>query len=440
MALASGAHARTRPRYGGALRAQTQAIAMSGDYTPEVLVGPVFETLVTVDDNGHLKPGLAISWTSSNNGRRWEFTLRPGVTFHDGQPCDSPAIELSLSMMSGFPWRAHATARGLVIESDEPQPNLPALLSLQRYAIFATQPNDHPVGTGPFEIENRTAAAFSLSANDKYWGGRPFVDRLEITTSRNSRDQMSDFTLDRADVIEITPEQWRRAQQDHLRTSLSRPSQTVFVVMDSSRPGLQDVRLRQAIALSIDRYAIHNVIFQRQGEISASLLPNWLTGYAFLFDPRQDIVRARQLRNEVGQAPPLAIAYDAGDQLQRLIAERIALNVQDIGISMQAVPNTASRIDLRIRVINLPSLDPAAALSGIADQLGLTLPSIGASPESLYNSERAALQTYMAIPLVTVPRATALKDRVRNWTESPEGNRRFANVWLAPRTRPEVRP
>jgi ABC-type transport system substrate-binding protein len=438
--LASAVHARTRSRYGDTLRAETQAIAMSGDPAPEMLVGLVFETLVTVDDSGHPQPALAATWTSSNNNQRWEFTLHPGVAFHDGQPCDSPALALSLSRVPGLPWKVHATARGLVIESDTPQPNLPAMLSLPRYAIYAPTQGDQSVGTGPFRIESRNGSTFLLKANDDYWGGRPYVDRLEITTSRSPRDQLNDFSLDRTDVIELGSDQWRRAQQDRLRISSSRPSQAIVVLVDSTKPELRDQRLRQAITLSIDRATIHNVIFQRQGEIAASLLPNWLTGYAFLFDSKQDIARARQLRNEVGRVSALTIGYDPADPVQRLIAERIALNVHDAGINMQAVPNSTPGLDLRIRTVAVPSLDVAAALNGTVDQLNLMAADSSPNAESLYANERAALQTYRAIPLVFLPRTTAINARVRNWTASPDGQWHLADIWLAPRSRSEVRP
>jgi len=438
--LLTASQARTRPRYGDTLRADTKTVVMSGDTTPDALVGTVFETLVTVDDSGNLQPGLATNWISTNNGSRWEFTLRSGVNFHDGQPCTPAAIQRAFARLGNIPWHIRATADGLIFESDTPQPNLSALLSLPRYAISATTAEGDTVGTGPFRTDKRTGPIVSLKANDDYWSGRPFVDNLEITTSRTPRDQMTDFTLDRADLIEITPDQWRRAQQDHLRTFASRPAELVAIVVTSSKPELRDTRLRQAISLAIDRAAIHNVIFQRQGEVAASLLPNWLTGYAFLFDINPDVTKARQLRMEVGQVPALAIGYDAANPTERLIAERVALNAHDIGVNMQAVPNTTPGIDLRIRSVALPSLDPATALNGLIDELALMPATSSPTPESLYANERAALQTYSAIPLVFLPRTTALKDRIRNWTASPNGEWHFENVWLVPHSRAEVRP
>ena len=141
--------------------------------------------------------------------------------------------------------------------------------------------------------------------------------------------------------------------------------------MNSTKPELRDIRLRQALSLAIDRSAIHNVIFQRQGEVAGGLLPNWMTGYAFLFPAAQDIARARQLRIEVGNIPSITIAYDIADPLERLIAERIALNVRDIGINMQAVAGNGASSDLRLIRLALASVDPATALNGIVEQVNI---------------------------------------------------------------------
>lgn len=406
---------------------------MSGDNTPDTLAGIVFETLVTIDDTGRPQPGLATAWNSTNGGARWEFTLRHGVTFHDGSPFNSAVVVRSLSKLSNQPWRVRASTDSVIFESEAPQPNLPSLLSLPQFAINATTSDGDVVGTGPFRLNQRNGSSFSLTAFDDYWGGRPFLDSLDLLASRSLRDQLTDFSYDRADVVEIAPDQLRRAQQDHLRLDISRPATTVFLVVDSAKPELRDPRLRQAISLAIDRAAIHNVIFQHQGEIASGLLPNWLTGYEFLFDSNQDLARARQLRSQIGSLPAITIGYDPADPTERLIAERVALNAHDIGINMQAAPSTAGPIDLRIRRMALPSLDPAAALNELVDRLGIMPPPISPSLASLYANERAALETYSAIPLVHLPRVSTMKDRVRDWTSSPAGQWRLDNIWLAPR-------
>ncbi len=431
--LLTAAHARTRPHYGDSLRAETETVVMSGDPTPDALVPLVFETLVTVDDAGHLQPGLATSWTSANSGSRWDFTLRGGVTFHDGSRFDSSYVVACLSKLSNQPWKIRGSADGVVFESSTPLANLPATLSLPQYAITSTSTTDDVVGTGPFEIEKRSGPLFTLKANDDYWGGRPYLDSVDLWSGRSPRDQATDFSFDRADVVEVAAEQLRRAQQDRLRLDISRPADSVFVIFDSNRPELRDVRLRQAISLAIDRAAIRNVIFQHQGEIASGLLPNWLSGYEFLFDSAQDLVRARQLRMEVGLVSPISIGYDPGDPTARLIAERIALNAHDAGFSMQAMAVNTGSTDLRLRRMSLPSLHPAAALNGLADRLNIAHPLQSTTPETTYELERDIVQAFSVIPVVHLPQITSLKDRVRDWTTSPHGAWHLDRIWLASR-------
>jgi ABC-type transport system substrate-binding protein len=191
--------------------------------------------------------------------------------------------------------------------------------------------------------------------------------------------------------------------------------------------------LRQAISLAIDRSAIHNVIFQRQGEIAGGLLPNWMTGYAFLFSSAQDLERARQLRTEVGNIPPMTIAYNITDPSERLIAERIALNMRDIGVNMQAVAGNGPA-EMKLKRVALMSSDPATALNGVVETLGIMPAASSPTLESLYTNERVAVKTFAAIPLVHLPKITAMKGRVHNWKTTPIGAWHLEDIWVTPRT------
>ena len=431
--LVPAALGRTRPRYGDSVRAELRASSPSYEGAPDLLAGLVFETLVTVDDSGRLAPGLAISWSPSNGGYTWNFILRSGVQFHDGSPLTPLGVANALAKTQIPGCKMRQGGNLVQVECDAAHANLPAMLSQPQFLIFATSAGGDAVGTGPYRLDKRDGDRYLLKANDDYWGGRAYVDSIELISDRSSRDQLGDFTLDRADVIELSNDQLRRAQQDRIRTDLSRPAETLYLVANSTKPELRDIRLRQAISLAIDRGAIHNVIFVRQGEVAGGLLPNWMTGYAFLFPAQQDTARARQLRAEAGSIPPITIAYDIADPMERLVAERIALNVRDAGINIQAVAGTASA-DLKLKRLALPSSDPATALNGIVEQLSLMPPANSTNLESLYSNERAAVQTYTAIPLVHLPRISAVKDRVHNWTTSPIGTWHLDEIWVTPHT------
>ena len=102
-------------------------------------------------------------------------------------------------------------------------------------------------------------------------------------------------------------------------------------------PRFDDARVREALALAVDRSAIHAVLLQRQGEVSGALLPQWLSGYAFLFPAAADLGRARQLAS--GARP---ITLGVSDAAARPIAERIALNARDAGLAVSVTPQPAN--------------------------------------------------------------------------------------------------
>src|SRR4029077_12562198 len=133
--------------------------------------------------------------------------------------------------------------------------------------------------------------------------------------------------------------QVRRAAQRGIRTASSSPVELFALVFDAARPAVQDARVRQAISLAIDRASIADVILQRQGVIAGGLLPNWISGYAHLFPVAFDVPRAKELLKatgrEVSRPAPLVLVYDSVDADARAIAERVAVNLREIGIMAQ---------------------------------------------------------------------------------------------------------
>jgi MarR-like DNA-binding transcriptional regulator SgrR of sgrS sRNA len=309
-------------------------------------------------------------------------------------------------------------------------PNLPALLASADFAIARPSSDGTLIGTGPFKIANANPYGVVLDANDTYWQGRPYPDRVAISTGRTIRSQWLDLSVGRADVVEVPGEAFRRAQQDHLRITESTHGELVLLTISAD---VADVDLRSAISASIDRGALANVIFQKQGQPAATLLPNSMTGYAVLFAPPFDPAAAHALRAKVASLAPLTISYDPSDPTLQLAAERIALNARDAGITLQAVPQSANPGSaLRLLRVILPSTDASACL----DELSRDLTGQNLLPTSdlsvLYQQERDLLDQARLIPLVHLPMAVATSDRVRD-TRALREPRGFADVWIEER-------
>lgn len=447
LSAAVTATASTRPHYGGTLRISVREAPASldpADPNPAGLLALpgisrlIFENLVTLDARGQTQPALATSWQVEPGNQRWQFNLRRGVRFDDGTAASSDVAAASLRAANPN-WKVFATGEAVVVECDTPTFNLPAMLALPRYAI-AKRGGGKLAGTGPFAV-NRwdPGKKLTLIARDDYWGGRAFLDSIEIEMGRSFREQMIALDLGKADVVEVAPEQVRRATLEGRRIQSSASAEWMGLVFGHDSPSGDDAKLRESLALGINRESMNNVLLQGAGEPAGSLLANWLTGYAFLFPTTADLQRARQVRGEIHTAPAWTVGYDASDALARVIAERIALNASDAGLTLQALPLSMAQLqggssalaDLRLVRFPLPSLDPQVALGELAVRLGLPSPRFDGDPAySLYAAESALLQSRRVIPLLYVRTTAALNVNVMGWHEDPDGGWHLTDVWL----------
>ncbi len=434
LTLAGAAAARTRPHYGDTVRVESGGSAASPERA--IAASLVAETLTSVDAMGRVQPLLAERWESQDTGRRWKFWIRQNVRLHDGSTLSATDVAQIFSSQQGALWRTvRANGLSVIVECDVSQPLLPAILALPQYAIAKTDSSGLPIGTGPFRRASLSGGTTKLVAFDDYWQGRPYVDAIELGASRGVRDQWMDLSVARADLVDVPAEQIRRARQERMRVLASQNMELIALVPSPNSQLLQDVRMRQAISVAIDRNALLNVIFQRQGEVAAGILPNWMTGYDFLFATPQDTNLARDLRGQARQSGASIISYEAGDGIQQLLADRVVLNARDAGIAMQAVPRHAdTQADLGLVRVSLASLNPGVALQQITSSvLPGNASTAEADPDPTFRAERDLLTSYRVIPLLYVPRAFAASPRLRNWTLHPDGAPDLAEVWVEER-------
>jgi peptide/nickel transport system substrate-binding protein len=439
--LAGRAAASTRPHYGGTLRVVTRDAPLSLDpadtslnsFATRSLSRLIFDTLVTLDDRGRPQAALASSWKAEPGNRRWQFSIRSGVTFQDGSVVSADAVAASLRSANPS-WKVFANGEVVTIECDVRAANLPAILAFTRNAVVKRS-GGKLTGSGAFVVGTwDPGKKLVLTARDDYWGGRAFLDGVEVEMGKSFREQTILLDLGKADVAELAADQTHRSAGEGLRVENSGPNELMALVF-SHDPSATDSRsaengkLRQALALSIDRESMNSVLLQGGGEPSGALLPGWLTGYAFLFPAGGDMRRAQLIRGEVPQAPAWTVGYDAADPLARVIAERIALNASDAGLRLQ--PVNSANPDLRLVRVALDSTDPRLALVDLMTHLGMTQPAISDdSAESLYVAENTVLQSRRVIPLLYLRSSVALSAKVKGWTNSRDGGWALANIWL----------
>jgi ABC-type transport system substrate-binding protein len=268
-------------------------------------------------------------------------------------------------------------------------------------------------------------SVLSLIANDTCWQGRPFVDAIEIRTRRPVNDQWLDLSMGRADAVEVPAEELRQARQQHLTVVASQPVELLALQISDSG-ALRDLNLRAAIAQAIDRAALANVIFQKEGQVTASLLPQALSGYSFLFPAERDLSKAHQLRG--GMTPPALSLRSEGEGAMQLAAQRIALNLREGGFNVQ-LASAAQHADLTLRTFSTQSANPAAVLEAILRSQDRPA-AIDADPVAEYKAERDFLDRKILVPLLYLPRAYAVNARVRDLQLRPDGSLDLANASL----------
>jgi ABC-type transport system substrate-binding protein len=308
-------------------------------------------------------------------------------------------------------------------------------------------------GSGPFRVATwEPGKRATLEANNNFREGRPFVDSIEITMGVSAHDRLLDLQLNKTDLAGIPPQDARSASERGVRISISKPDEWLALVFNTtdSVPG-RNVRVREAVAQSIDRAAILNFILQKTGEPAGGLLPQWSSGTAFLFPTGADPARAKELWSQISPAPKLVLGYDSADPLEQSVAERIVVNAKEAGISItaQAIQNSAakyapvrsqaSHIDATLLRWRMPSSHPEDALRDILLFLSAgTLAGVNSSPfpdspsaQNIYNHQHAILDKFTVVPLVWIPQVYGLSARVRDWTVPGPGEQwPLADVWL----------
>lgn len=438
ISLACAGVAATRPHYGGALRVEMQsapanlelpALSSPTEYwdTSRIL-SLVGDNLVTVDAEDRPHPALALTWQTDSTARHWQFTLRHGVRFQDGTPA-SPAVVGQILGALHPDWAIQTSADSLTIDTESANPSMLAELALPRNLILSHSASGIPVGTGPFRIvEFHPGKSLKLAASEESWAARPFVDAVEIEFGKSLVDQARALELARTDVIDATLD----STSSRAQISSSLPVGLMTLVFTPNSKA-QDPRLRQALAFAIDRKPIQSVVLRGSAEPTACLLPNWMTGYSAAFSTQPNIARAKALLAD-SRLPGIVLSYDPRDLHSQLIAERIALNAREAGITVQVSLSGAA--DLQLVRVALPTPDPALALREIARQIGLSqfaFRSNGASGstiEDLYQAERALLDSYTVIPLFQLPVASAAATNVRGWAPDQLGHWNLPNLSL----------
>jgi 4-phytase/acid phosphatase/peptide/nickel transport system substrate-binding protein len=249
----------------------------------------IFDTLTSLDDNGEAQPKLALSWSHSDDYKTWTIKLRPGVTFHDGTPFDAQAQKFNFDRqkdpnnkcrcafyIANIKEVEAADNLTLVYHLIDPAVNFPKLLAIpssnnvvQSPTAMKTRGDDYnrnPVGTGPFILKSWTAGdRLVLERNPNYWiKGRPYLDRVVLRPLPDSQARFASLEAGESDLVwddEFDADNILKAQKNPAFTvHVYRGAGAGVAAFNTKNPPLDDVRVRRALVMAIDRKKMSQVL------------------------------------------------------------------------------------------------------------------------------------------------------------------------------------
>jgi 4-phytase/acid phosphatase/peptide/nickel transport system substrate-binding protein len=252
------------------------------DTSAETAAAAIFDTLTTLDDKGEAAPKLALSWTHSDDFKTWTFKLRPGVKFQDGTPFNAEAVKANFDRQKDPANKCRCAFYIAYVHDvqapdeltvaynlNDPQVNLPALMTLQSSNNVVQSPtawktkgddyNRNPVGTGPYILKSWTAGdRMVLERNPDYWNkGHPYLDRIVLKPLPDAQSRFASLQSGEADIIwddEADADNIQKAQKDpKLTVHAYAGSGAAVNAINTKGAPLDDVRVRQALVMAIDR-------------------------------------------------------------------------------------------------------------------------------------------------------------------------------------------
>jgi peptide/nickel transport system substrate-binding protein len=344
--------------------AQVNLGIVAGEILPNI-----FSSLVQFDTELGLVPDLAENWTVSEDGLHYSFTLRDGLTFHNGDPLKAEDIVFTYERTTDPDFASpHANKLALVESVDTPDdltvdftlsaPFAPflavgfsrgpgrAMTPVSRRAfeeMGADQFDQTPVGAGPFALNAETAdlsSGFELVAFDGWYGGRPLLDAIQFTIIAEPSSRVSALEAGDVDMLDIVPAIGVAQVAENPDITLVQTPGTSWVglAMNTARPPWDNPDARMAVAKAIDRDAlIESALFGLATPGIGAIAPAFAWAYippdqtttpqAYNLEEAQALAEAAGI---VGAAPTIMGTPD--DQRE---SEVLRNQLSDLGLDVQ---------------------------------------------------------------------------------------------------------
>jgi peptide/nickel transport system substrate-binding protein len=302
------------PKSGGILRMYhrdspgSASIHEGATYSINVPFMPVMNNLVIYNQHvaqnslSTIKPELAQSWAWSGDGKKLTFKLRNDVKWHDGKPFTSADVKCTFDMLMGKSQQKfrqnprkswYDQVEAVTTNGDyeasfnlkRPQPSLLALLASGYTPVYPchvspAEMRTKPIGTGPFKfVEFKANESIKLTKNPDYWKkGLPNLDGIEFTIITNRSTAVLGFISGKFDMTfptEVTIPLLKdvKSQAPNAVCVLEPNNVSTNIIVNSSNPPFDNLDVRRALALALDRKAFIQIQFEGQADIGGTMQP-----------------------------------------------------------------------------------------------------------------------------------------------------------------------
>lgn len=446
----------------------------------------VFDTLVRLDKDLQLRPGLAESWEQPDP-KTLIFKLRRGVKYHDGEPFNAASVQANVQRMLSHPKSLRKGELADVESVDvvdeytarfnlkQPSSPLLSLLTDRAGMMVSTKAAEaagddfarKPVGSGPFKfIEWIKDDHVTVRKFDQYWekdsagNPLPYLDEVVYKPIPDGNSRLAALRTSTVDIIDFP----NSKDIPSLRESkdlrfLEIPGLAFrYIQLNLERPPFDNKLVRQALAWSIDREAINKVVFFNSGQPAQQAIPPASWAFDAAFKPfTRDVEKAKALLAQAGLPNPRFSALVTNTPEEKQLAEVYKEQLADVGIEMEiellefaTLLDRVNRSDFTAVVLQWSGRpDPDGNVFGYFHTKGAQNRGKYANPQvdellekarATYDqNERKRLYAQVNqilaedVPMIFIqhrPEIKVMSPKLQNFTHVPDGMMRFRDVWL----------
>jgi ABC-type transport system substrate-binding protein len=290
------------------------------DWNTDQSLYNMFDPLLTYDTQNKPLPLIATSWSASTDAKTFTFKIRKGMKFQDGTPCDANALKANMAWYGDPANKAPLYGNFFTdlshVDAPDPEtfvivmkvPKIPdnffpdflfgPLIASPTAFANASAFNTHPVGSGPFAFDSYVADNhLRLKRFDGYWGGKPYLDYVDVKIITDQATQLDQMLAGAADFqFGVPPQNVSTLKGKGIIITAGVSPGEQMLSINLNNPILADLNVRKAIAYALDRNAIIQKVLYGYATPAVALVPpnspqfdKSLTGYGY------DPAKAKQI-------------------------------------------------------------------------------------------------------------------------------------------------